>query len=172
MQCQNLSKNEFDIISATQYVSGLLYSCEECRIRASAEKMIKAELTAQVDDLKKEVKDLRDLMEEKVNIMEKQIQAMVANMDNYVRVKRKSDHVNFMKKIDEIKKNGNSQSYADKLKMKCRSTLVVKSTADGMKAYDSKQEILSYLKNVQIEKIKTAKQGHVIVNLPDKGILD
>ena len=77
-------------------------SCVECRVRARAAKSIKAQLTAQVDDLKKEVKDLKDLIEKKVNILEKQIQGMVTNMDNYVRIERKSDHVDLMKKLIKL----------------------------------------------------------------------
>ena len=172
MQCQKLSKSEFDKISAIKNVPGSLYSCVECRVHAGAAKTIKAQLTAQVEDLKKEVKELKDQMMTKVDTMETQIQAMVTSMDNYVRVERKSEHVNLMKRIDEISKNDNTQSYAEKLKMKGRNTLVVRSTADGKKASDSKKEILSNLKHVQIEKIKTAKQGHVIVNLPNKEMLD
>ena len=75
-----------------------------------------------------------------------------------------------IKKIDEIKKSDN-QSYADKLKIKEKNTLVVTSTVEGGKASENKKEILNSLKNVQIENVKTAKQGHIIIHFTDKGTM-
>ena len=63
------------------------------------------------------------------------------------KVKSMGERKTMIKKIDEIKKSDN-QSYADKLKIKEKNTLVVTSTVEGSKACENKKEILNSLKKI------------------------
>ena len=151
-ECQEINKTQYKMIKNTKS-QFLVYRCKSC-IEISSNSAI-VQLSAKFDDLKKEFKyAIGALMDQIDELKEDKVKGM-------------GERKTIIKKIDEIKKSDN-QSYADKLKIKEKNTLVVTSTVEGSKACENKKEILNSLKRFQIENVKTAKKAHIILHFTDK----
>ena len=176
-ECERMDLSAYKAIEATNKIENILYRCNSCRINFRNVAQQNEVLNAQIEKLAEAVRKVNEPnglggkieeMKEQITVMDVKMTAMNEEMKE-LRINNNTLTKTIKDKGSEPREN--KQTYADKLKGK--NTLVIRSKpGEGSKATDSIDGIKDTLKLVQINKLKMAKRGDVILEFPDKDMLN